>query len=316
MKHEAHKIELVVPEDLSGMRIDRLVSGEAMLSRAMAQQLIAQGNVLVNGKKPAKSHVVLCGDVLSVCIPPPQEVSIHAQDIPLCVVYEDAHLLVVDKPKGIVVHPAAGNPDGTLVNALMHHCEGQLSGIGGELRPGIVHRIDKDTSGLLVVAKSDAAHKGLAVQFEAHSIDRVYYAVAHGRFRQTEGCVDEPIGRSRNDRKKMAVSYYNSKTAVTHYSVVEQFEKFTLLKLRLQTGRTHQIRVHMAHISHPLAGDVVYGPSKLIKSLRGQCLHAGRLGFVHPISGEQLSFESELPEYFTDFLAKISAGTWGKNSGG
>lgn len=297
--------ELVVQPEEAGARLDRFVSGATALSRAAAQQLIEAGNVLVNGTPAAKSHKLAAGDVLHIHIPPPRESELVAQDIPLNVVYEDEWLLVVNKPKGMVVHPAAGNPDGTLVNALLHHCAGGLSGIGGEVRPGIVHRIDKDTSGLLVVAKDDDTHHGLSEQFAAHSITRVYHAVVYGGFKQEEGEVDAPIGRSSQDRKKMAVTHKNAKHAVTTYRVKARYEGFTHLALRLKTGRTHQIRVHMAQIGHPLAGDAVYGPRKVIAALHGQCLHAKTLGFVHPHTGEYIEFDSELPGYFEKFLDSL-----------
>lgn len=301
-------IEAVAQEQDEGLRIDRFLSKACALSRTAAQQLIEEGHVLLNGEKPAKSYRLLEGDALSVTIPPPRESEVLPQEIPLAVVYEDTHLLVVDKPKGLVVHPAPGSPDGTLVNALLHHCEGGLSGIGGEIRPGIVHRIDKDTSGLLVVAKDDATHAGLSAQFAAHSITRIYQAMVYGGFKEDRGEIDAPIGRSTVDRKKMAVTECNAKPAVTTYEVVARYPGFTHLALRLKTGRTHQIRVHMAQKGHPLAGDAVYGPKKVIKRLQGQCLHAGTLGFVHPASGEHLEFNSPLPAYFTSFIAGLEAG--------
>ena len=231
-----------------------------------------------------------------------------AQNIPLDIVYEDADLLVVNKPKGMVVHPAPGNPDGTLVNALLYHCRGSLSGIGGELRPGIVHRIDKDTSGLLVVAKNDAAHQGLAAQMAVHSIERAYHAVSYGGFRQDEGFVEAPIGRHKTDRKKMAI-VPDGRYAYTAYRVVERYNGFTYLECRLRTGRTHQIRVHMASIGHPLAGDPVYGPKAVITRLQGQCLHAKVLGFTHPITGKTMRFEVPLPSWFTEFLHSLGRNT-------
>lgn len=308
MRGHMERIEAVVSPGGKGLRLDRYISGACGVSRTTAQQLIEEGNVLVNGKNPAKSLRLEEGDSLSVTIPPPKESEVLPEDIPLEVLYEDAHLLVVNKPKGMVVHPAPGNPAGTLVNALLHHCRGSLSGIGGEIRPGIVHRIDKDTSGLLVVAKDDATHSGLAEQFAAHSITRVYQAVVYGRLSEDSGVIDKPIGRSKADRKKMAVTETNSKQAVTTYEVVAVYQGFTHLALRLKTGRTHQIRVHMAQAGHPVAGDSVYGPKKVIKSLGGQCLHAGTLGFIHPADGMYREFESPLPAYFTDFLHKIKGG--------
>ena len=228
---------------------------------------------------------------------------VKAENIPLEIIYEDDHLLVVNKPKGMVVHPAAGNYTGTLVNALMYHCGDRLSSINGVIRPGIVHRIDKNTSGLLIVAKTDAAHTGLAAQIKEHSFTREYRAVVCGRFKEQEGTVNAPIGRHPSDRKKMTVTERNSKHAVTHYTVMEEFSGYTLMKLRLETGRTHQIRVHMAYTGHPVLGDDVYG--KPWKGIDGQCLHAGRIGFVHPITYEYLEFESELPQYFCEVLDKL-----------
>ena len=219
--------------------------------------------------------------------------------------YEDNDLLVVNKPRGMVVHPAPGNYSGTLVNALLWHCKGNLSGINGVIRPGIVHRIDKDTSGLLLVAKNDAAHVSLSKQISIHSLDREYKAVVHGRLKELSGPVDAPIGRNPNDRKKMCVTERNSKNAVTHYNVIEEYRDFSFVALKLETGRTHQIRVHMAYIGHPVAGDPVYGPKKGVVSLNGQCLHAGLLGFDHPSTGEHIRVEAPLPEYFTDFLGRV-----------
>ena len=241
-------------------------------------------------------------------IPDAKPIEAVPQEIPLDIVYEDAHLLVVNKPKGMVVHPAPGNPDGTLVNALLWHCKGSLSGIGGEIRPGIVHRIDKDTSGLLVVAKDDATHIGLSQQMAVHSVERAYNTIVYGGFAQDEGFVESNLGRSKTDRKKMAVypaGEPNTKYAYTGYKVLERLGEFTMLECRLKTGRTHQIRVHMASIHHPVAGDPVYGPHNCITSLHGQCLHAKTLGFVHPITGEHLRFDSDLPDYFTHFLATL-----------
>ena len=302
-------LEFVVEPDAEGARLDRFLAGEDTgLSRSALQNLIDQCMVHCNGKYVAKSLKVKAGDVIEVQIPSPTPVETVAQDIPLDVVYEDSHLLVVNKPKGMVVHPAPGNPDGTLVNALLYHCQGSLSGIGGELRPGIVHRIDKDTSGLLVVAKDDATHIGLSQQMAVHSIRRIYNSVVYGGFAEDDGFVEAPLGRSKADRKKMAVYAPDSpgtKYAYTAYHVMERYEGFTRIACQLKTGRTHQIRVHMASIGHPVAGDPVYGPHKCITSLHGQCLHAKTLGFVHPITNEYMEFDSELPEYFTHFLKTL-----------
>lgn len=293
-------------EQHAGKRIDAFLSEQLPdISRSAAQQLLEQNCVRCNGKAVAKSYKLAAGDAVEGFIPAPQSIELVAQNIPLTIVYEDDCLLVVNKPKGMVVHPAAGNPDGTLVNALMYHCEGNLSGINGELRPGIVHRIDKDTSGLLVVAKTNAAHTALSQQMAVHSITRVYHAVAYGGFAQQEGFVDAPIGRHKTDRKKMAVTQQNSKNAYTAYQVLERYNGFTHIACRLKTGRTHQIRVHMAYIGHPIAGDAVYGPRKVIERLHGQCLHAKTLGFVHPATGEYMEFDSELPAYFTEFLSTL-----------
>lgn len=299
-------IELVVDALAEGERIDKYLADSCGLSRALVQQFIEEGHVRLNGSRTVKSGKLAAGDCLSLHIPPPRDIAAQPQNIPLAIVYEDKHLLVVDKPKGMVVHPAPGHLQDTLVNALLYHCKGSLSGIGGEIRPGIVHRIDKDTSGLLVVAKDDDTHQGLACQFSAHSLARVYQAVAYGRFREKEGKIDAPIGRDKADRKKMAVTHQNAKSAVTNYRVIGEYVGFTHLELRLETGRTHQIRVHMAQAGHPLAGDVLYGPKKVIQRLQGQCLHAGVLGFVHPASGRQMLFESPLPPYFTEFLRAIA----------
>lgn len=286
-----------------GKRLDLLVSEKCGITRSAASKLIVEGSVTVCGKKAKKSSTASVGCVIETVIPEPEPLDALPENIPVDIVYEDNDLLVVNKPKGMVVHPAAGNYSKTLVNALLYHCSGRLSSINGVIRPGIVHRIDKNTSGLLVVAKTDTAHTGLAAQIKAHSFTREYRAVVCGRFKDTEGTVDAPIGRSMNDRKKMCVTDKNSRNAVTHYSVIEQYEKYAYLRLRLETGRTHQIRVHMAYIGHPVLGDDVYG--KPFGGLQGQCLHAGKIGFIHPITGEYLEFVSELPDYFNDVLKKI-----------
>ncbi|MBQ2687666.1 MAG: RluA family pseudouridine synthase [Clostridia bacterium] len=292
-------------ENDEGLRLDKFLSEQISdRSRSFISNLIKDEKVLVNGKTVSKSYVLKDNDIVKAYIPEAVEYTAEAEDIPLDVVYEDSDLIIINKPKGMVVHPAAGNFTGTLVNALMHHCKGQLSGINGVLRPGIVHRIDKNTSGLLVVAKNDMAHNILAEQLKEHSVKREYRAVAYGRFKELEGRVDLPIGRDQNDRKKMTVTYKNSKNAVTNYRVIEELNGFSYISCVLETGRTHQIRVHMAHLGHPLAGDDVYGPKKVVSELQGQCLHAKTLGFVHPASGEYMEFDSELPEYFTAFLEK------------
>lgn len=292
-------------ENDEGVRLDKFLSEQISdRSRSFISGLIKDGMVLVNGKPASKSYVLKDNDIVKADIPEAIEYTAEAEDIPLDVVYEDSDLIVINKPKGMVVHPAAGNFSGTLVNALMHHCKGQLSGINGVLRPGIVHRIDKNTSGLLVVAKNDFSHNLLAEQLKEHSVKREYRAIAYGRFKEPEGRVDLPIGRDHNDRKKMTVTFKNSKNAVTNYKVLEELNGFSYISCVLETGRTHQIRVHMTHLGHPLAGDDVYGPKKVITELQGQCLHAKTLGFVHPASGKYMEFDSELPEYFTAFLEK------------
>lgn len=289
------------------VRLDRAICLlDPNITRAAAVRLIESGNVTVNGKPNVKSSKVVLGDRVEIVYPEPVSSGVTAQDIPLDIVYEDSDLLVVDKPKGMVVHPAAGNPDGTLVNALLFHCKESLSGIGGVVRPGIVHRIDKDTSGLLIVAKNDSAHIKLSEQIKEHSFTREYEAVIVGHLKEKEGTVDAPIGRSKKDRKKMAVTGFNSKNAVTHYKVIEEYNGFSYVGFKLETGRTHQIRVHMAYLGHPLAGDGVYGGKNAQNAIQGgQCLHARKIGFIHPTSGEYMEFYSDLPEYFTCFLEKL-----------
>ncbi len=299
------QIEILVEPAQAGARLDSLLAAQLTdISRSMIQRLIEEEHVSCNGRTVSKSFRPKEGDKLQLTLPDPAPVQVLPQNIPLNILYEDDHLLVVNKPKGMVVHPAPGNPDGTLVNALLYHCRGSLSGIGGELRPGIVHRIDKDTSGLLVVAKDDRTHAGLSEQMAVHSIHRLYQAVVYGSLKE-DGFVEAPIGRHKTDRKKMAVTQQNSKYAYTGYRVLEKYIGFTHIECKLKTGRTHQIRVHMASIGHPLAGDEVYGPRAVIKKLGGQCLHAKTLGFVHPISGEYMEFDSPLPDYFLKFLSSL-----------
>lgn len=299
--------EIIIVPDIPSDRIDKIIPVlYTELSRSSAQQLIEDGLVLVNGLVCSKKTTVKCGDEIEITLPEPTVLSVEAENIPLDIVYEDEHLLVVNKPKGMVVHPAAGNYTGTLVNALMYHCGDSLSGINGVIRPGIVHRIDKDTSGLLVVAKTDTAHRGLAEQIKEHSFTRIYNTVVVGNIKDDSGTIDAPIGRHPKDRKKQAVTDKNSKNAVTHYEVLERFNGFTFLKITLETGRTHQIRVHMAYRGNPVAGDMVYGNPKKTYGLEGQCLNASTIGFIHPVTGEYLEFTTELPEYFKDFLRRIS----------
>ena len=296
------KIETVYEGD-SGLRIDVFVSSAADVSRSRAAALAEDGAVKINGNPVSKNAKLKSGDKVEITVPDPCEYAVSAEDIPLDIVYEDNDLLVVNKPKGMVVHPAAGNFTGTLVNALMYHCGDSLSGINGVMRPGIVHRIDKNTSGLLMVAKNDFAHNSLAEQIKEHSFTREYAAIVYGNIKQDSGTVNAPIDRHPVKRKQMAVRV-GGREAVTHYEVVEQLDGFTYLKLKLETGRTHQIRVHTAFIGHPVAGDDVYGPKKVITELGGQCLHAKKVGFVHPRTGEYIEFESDLPDYFEMFLKR------------
>lgn len=299
--------EYIVGDEVVGLRLDKAITVLCEdLSRNAVQQLIDEENILVNGVVANKKYSVKKNDVITVFLPEPKVLSVDAENIPLDIVYEDEHLLVVNKPKGMVVHPAAGNYNGTLVNALLYHCGDSLSGINGVIRPGIVHRIDKDTSGLLIVAKNDTAHKGLAEQIKDHSFTREYKTVVVGNVKDNKGTIDAPIGRHPKDRKKQAVTDKNSRNAVSHFEVIERFNGFTFLKVRLETGRTHQIRVHMAYRGTPVAGDVVYGNPKKTYGLQGQCLHAATIGFIHPITKEYLEFTSDLPDYFTDFIRRIS----------
>ena len=299
------------PED-EGMRLDKFLSVRVEeLTRSAAERLAEQGQVSSGGKTLDKKYRLRAGDAIEVILPKPVGLDILPEAIPLDIRYEDADLLVVNKPKGMVVHPAAGHAGGTLVNALLAHCGDSLSGINGVIRPGIVHRIDKDTSGLLIVAKNDFAHQRLAEQIKEHSFTRMYEAMVHGNLKEDTGTVDAPIGRHPTDRKRMAVTEKNSRHAVTHFEVLARYKGFTHVRLKLETGRTHQIRVHMAYIGHPVAGDPVYGPKKPVPNLDGQCLHARVIGFVHPRTGEYLEITSELPPYFTAFLEKLKKQTFG-----
>ena len=300
------RIVFTVDECYIGFRADKAICEKLSdMTRSAVQKLIDDGSVTVNGLIIPKNYKLRLHDEVCVIIPEPQMLEIIPQNIPLDIRYEDDDLLVVNKQKGMVVHPAAGNPDSTLVNALMYHCKGSLSGINGVIRPGIVHRIDKDTSGLLIVAKNDFSHTNISQQIKNHSFTREYQCVAYGHFKEPQGTVDAPIGRHSVDRKKMAVTDKNSKHAVTHYFTEREYKGFTHLKVRLETGRTHQIRVHLSYIGHPIAGDSVYGPKKCITELNGQCLHAGLIGFIHPRSGDYIEIKSELPDYFTSFLKKL-----------
>lgn len=286
-------------------RLDKFVADNVdSLSRSACSLLITEGQILVNNLRVSKSYKLKTGDSVLIKIPDPVSDKAEPENIPLDIVYEDDDLLVVNKPKGMVVHPAPGNYTGTLVNALLYHCGSSLSGINGVIRPGIVHRIDKDTSGLLIVAKNDNTHNFLAEQIKVHSFTREYEAICCGRFKEEQGTVNAPIGRHPIKRKQMAVTDKNSKNAVTHYKVIEQFDKYAHLRLRLETGRTHQIRVHMAYIGKPVFNDPIYGKNDITKSFEGQCLHAKKIGFIHP-NGEYLEFESDLPDYFKNQLKKL-----------
>ncbi len=304
---EERIIEIAFDESVKGMRLDKALS--LMMpetSRSAVQKHIEEGRVFLDGEMAdSKKYTVSGKEKVTVELPEPEILEVRAQNIPLDIVYEDDDVLVVNKPKGMVVHPAAGNPDGTLVNAVMYHCGDSLSSINGVVRPGIVHRIDKDTSGLLMIAKNDAAHNSLAAQLAEHSITRKYTAVVYNNFKEDEGTVDEPIGRDPKNRQRQCVIYTNSREAVTHYRVLERFGKYTLVECVLETGRTHQIRVHMAYIKHPLLGDELYGPAKNPYGVKGQMLHAGVLGFVHPKTGEYMEFERPAPDKFLNIVEKI-----------
>lgn len=296
-----------ITEDEADIRLDKVISNRfPQYSRSYLQKLFEDKYISCNEKALSKKDKLSAKSEVKIYIPKPKEISTKPQNIPIDIVYEDDDLLVVNKPKGMVVHPAPGNPDGTLVNALLYYCKGNLSGINGVIRPGIVHRIDKDTSGLLLVAKNDKAHLSLAEQIKEHSFTRFYQTVVYGHLPSQNGRIEAPIGRSHQDRKKMAVTNVNSKEAITEYSVIKEYSNFSHLLVELKTGRTHQIRVHMAHIGHPVAGDPVYGPKKIITSLNGQCLHAKKIGFRHPSSCKWIELDSELPRYFQKFLVSLS----------
>ena len=297
--------EYIVSQEEKGKRLDTYIpSVDTDITRTSAQRLIEEGNILVNGKNAKVSYKIQENDKISVEIPKPKQIELKAQNIPIEIIYEDSDIIVVNKPKGMVVHPANGNPDGTLVNAIMAICKDSLSGIGGEIRPGIVHRIDKDTSGLLVIAKNDKAHINLSEQIKNRQVNKIYVALVKGIISENEATINMPIGRSKKDRKKMAVNK-NGKNAITHIKVLKRFDKYTLLKVNIETGRTHQIRVHLSHIGYPIVGDYTYSNGKNEFDVIGQCLHAQKLEFKHPITQKDMCLEAELPQYFKDILDKL-----------
>ena len=297
---------IFIEAEESGERIDALLARSlGSFSRSSVQRMIDRGNVLLNGLPVRKNQKSKAGDLYEIALPPPSDVPLVPQAIPLDIRFEDDSVIVINKPRGMVVHPAPGHPDGTLVNALLYHCGDSLSGIGGEKRPGIVHRIDKDTSGLLIVAKTDYAHQFLSAQLADRSLSREYEAVAHGYFRDSSGRIDRPIGRSPGDRKKMAVRERSSRPAVTNWVLLTQYREYAHLRCSLETGRTHQIRVHLSSIGHPLLGDALYGARSPEKGLEGQCLHAKKLKFIHPATKKQVVIDTPLPDYFTDVLSRL-----------
>ena len=295
----------IVKSDEQGKRLDTYISSQSeKITRTSAQRLIEQGNILVNGKKQKVAYKIAENDVITVEHEEPKQIELKAQKIPIEVIYEDADIIVVNKPKGMVVHPANGNPDGTLVNAIMNICKDSLSGIGGEIRPGIVHRLDKDTSGLLIVAKNDMAHVKMSEQIKNHEVKKTYIALVRGVIKENEATIDMPIGRSRTDRKKMTVAK-DGKNAVTHIKVLKRYDKYTLLEINIETGRTHQIRVHLSHIGYPIIGDYTYSNGKNEFGVEGQCLHAKSLEFKHPITKKEMKLEAPLPKYFQDIINKL-----------
>ncbi len=300
-----NRFELICEACDAGERIDKWLTAqdEVDLTRTAVAKLIETDKVYINGKAVSKSAKLSAGDTVIIEIPDPVDLKVEPQNIPIEIVYEDDDVIVVNKPQGMVVHPAPGNPDGTLVNALLYACKGKLSSINGVIRPGIVHRIDKNTSGLLIVCKNDKSHLAVSEQIKAHSFTREYEAICVGRFKEHNGTVYAPIGRDKNDRKKMCVTSQNSKEAITHYEALEELNGHTYVRFRLETGRTHQIRVHSSHIGHPILGDDVYG--KPYKSCKGQTLHARKIGFIHPTTGEYMEYTSELPDYFTKLLNSL-----------
>lgn len=297
--------KVVVQDNEKGARLDSYIASKKKeLSRTNVQRLIENGNILVNNNTQKISYKVLPGDEISIVVPKPKEIELKPQDIPIDIVYEDSSIIVVNKPKGLVVHPAVGNPDGTLVNAIMNICKDSLSGIGGEIRPGIVHRLDKDTTGLLIIAKNDKAHINLSEQIKNREVKKIYIALVRGIVPENEATINMPIGRSTKDRKKMAV-VKNGKEAVTHFEVLNRFKNYTLLEIKIDTGRTHQIRVHMSEIGYPVVGDMVYSNGKNEFGVEGQMLHAKSLDFKHPITGKQMHLEAEMPKYFKEIIEKL-----------
>ena len=297
--------EYIVSQEEKGKRLDTYIpSVDTDITRTSAQRLIEDGNILVNGKNAKVSYKIQENDKISVEIPEPKQIELKAQNIPIEIIYEDNDIIVVNKPKGLVVHPANGNPDGTLVNAVMAICKDSLSGIGGEIRPGIVHRLDKDTSGVIVVAKNDKAHINMSEQIKNHEVEKTYIALVKGFVKEEEATINMPIGRSTKDRKKMAVNK-NGKNAVTHFKVLKRFKNYTLLEVKIETGRTHQIRVHLSEIGYPVVGDTVYSNGKNEWGIKGQCLHAKSLKFKHPITGKEMFIEAPLPKYFENILKDV-----------
>lgn len=304
MEKNTYKID-ELNKDFVGLRIDKAISKkDKELSRATVQRMIEEGNILVNNNKTKVAYKISLGDEITIIKEEPKEIELKAEDIPLDIIYEDSDILVVNKQKGLVVHPGNGNPDGTLVNAIMNKCKDSLSGIGGEIRPGIVHRIDKDTSGLLIVAKNDKAHINMSEQIKNHEVKKTYIALVRGKTKENQATIDMPIARSNKDRTKMAVSK-NGKNAITHFEVIERFDDYTLLKVNIETGRTHQIRVHLSQIGYPIVGDFVYSNGKNPFGVEGQMLHSYRLEFKHPISGKEMNLEAKLPEYFEEVLETL-----------
>ena len=297
--------KVVVEENTQKKRIDSYIVDKNMnLSRTAIKRLLDEGKILVNGKKQKPSYKPEVGDIITIEIPAPEEIELKPQDIPIDIIYEDKDIIVVNKQKGMVVHPANGNPDGTLVNAIMAICKDSLSGIGGEIRPGIVHRLDKDTSGIIIVAKNDKAHINLSEQIKDHKVKKTYIALVRGIVKENEATINMPIGRSEKDRKKMAVTK-KGKEAITHFKVLQRYDNYTLLQVNIETGRTHQIRVHLSQIGYPIVGDEVYSNGKNEWNVKGQCLHAKSLEFTHPITGEKMYLEAKLPEYFENMLKDL-----------